>query len=351
MKKFFIALSVLAALLLGVAPSQALVGMPDDVPGADAIVPFICDTNLDQLGTGLNTMIVFTEVGLVGGKKAAAALSFEYDIMTVKSKTVYDGSQKGTAGSITSLNAKSLVAQVSDDLLPDLEVTINGKTYYAGYFYYDNGTTNNVMCEIMFVDLSKGMVGGSVLPMLEWNDSIATAIAQANMAPAASNIERFSADALASAMALQNGDAVIANQATLFGLYPRFHIAAATDMDWIILWQSEVASAANGLASVHIDFFRDDEESASTNVKLPDELNILNVYDIVPRGIFPADTYPIDGWINLTWDNDPATGNIPNIAGIRDIAFFGFNLQIAQGQGTGAETFAVLNSIVRRADY
>ncbi len=359
MKKFFIALSVLAALMLGVAPAQAQVAMPDDVPGSDAIVPFVCATNLSELGTGLNTMIIFTEISTVGaGVATTATLHFEYDIMTVKSETVYDGTQKGTGGSITSLNAKALVAQVSDDLLPDLEITIDGVTYYAGYIYYDDqNQTNNVLCEIMFVDLAKGMVGGSNVPMLEWNDSISALLdvtagaAQANMAPDASNIERFSADGLASAMALQNGDAVAADQATLFGLYPRFHIAGANDKDWIIMWQSENANTTNNLGSVHIDFYRDDEESASTNIKLPNELNVLNVYDIVPRSLWAAGTYPIDGWINLTWDDDATTGNLPDINVIRDIAFFGFNLQIAQGEGTGAETFAVLNSIQRRASY
>ena len=351
MKKFFIALSVLAALILGVVPAQALVGMPDDVPGADVIVPFICETNLDQPGTGLNTLIVFTEVGLVGGKKAAAAVNFEYDIMTVRSVTVYDGTYTGTAGSITSTDAKAEVLKVSDDLRPDLEVTIDGKTYYAGYIYYDDATTNNVICQLLFVNFANGMVASANVPMLEYNDSIATAVAQANMAPAASFMERFSADALASAMALQNGDAVVADQATFFGLYPRFRIAAAGDADWIVLWQSENATAANGLASVHIDFFRDDEESASTNVKLPNELNILNVYDIVPRDLWPANTYPIQGWINLAWDDSGATGNIPDIDPIRDIAFFGFNLQIAYGTGTAADTYAVLNAIHRSASY
>ena len=83
MKKFFIALSVLAALLLGVAPSQALVGMPDDVPGADAVIPFICSTDITT-GTGLNTLIAFTEVGGVTGVKPAATntdFNFRYDVM------------------------------------------------------------------------------------------------------------------------------------------------------------------------------------------------------------------------------------------------------------------------------
>ena len=64
MKKLFTLLAFVAALIFSVAPSQALIGMPDDVPGVDPHLPFFL---VDKAGyasnTGLDTLIVIQEVG------------------------------------------------------------------------------------------------------------------------------------------------------------------------------------------------------------------------------------------------------------------------------------------------
>jgi len=375
MKKFFIALSVLAALLIGVAPSQALVGMPDDMPGADATIPFICSTDITT-GTGLNTLIAFTEVGRgQAGSTADRSLSYYYDICTVRSVTVYDSTITGTAGSVTSMNAKTEVAKVADTLLPDLEVTIAGVTYYAGYFHFasrnlvaatsqaDIIANNNVLAQVLFVNLAAGKVGGTNLPMREYNNNLASSAygtvataGQTNMAPAtaAANswIEKFSPDALASAMALQEVGTPIANQATFFGLYPRFYIPASGDSNWLINWQCENGTgatgvvAANGLGSMHINIYNKDERVRSTTVKWPNEMNILNVEEWLPNDIFS--TYPKEGWFDFRWDNI-AAGTFPDVANIRDITIFGWNYMITSGAAN--EAWTVMNNIPRRARF
>jgi hypothetical protein len=375
MKKFFIALSVLAALLLGVAPSQALVGMPDDMPGADATIPFICSTDITT-GTGLNTLIAFTEVGRgQAGSTADRSLSYYYDICTVRSVTVYDSTITGTAGSVTSMNAKTEVSKVADTLLPDLEVTIAGVTYYAGYFHFasrnlvaatsqaDIIANNNVLAQVLFVNLAAGKVGGTNLPMREYNNNLASSVygtvasaGQTNMAPAtgAANdyIEKFSPDALASAMALQEVGTPIANQATFFGLYPRFYIPASGDSNWIINWQCENgttatgAVASNGLGSMHINIYNKDERARSTTVRWPNEMNIIDVEDWLPKDIFTA--YPKEGWFDFRWDNVTA-GTFPDVADIRDITIFGWNYMITSG--TAQEAWTVMNNMPRRARF
>jgi hypothetical protein len=372
MKKFFIALSVLAALMLGVVPAQALVGMPDDVPGSDATIPFICSTDLTS-GTGLNTLIAFTEVGSVTGAKPATtdtSLSFYYDICTVRSVTVYDNTITGTAGSVTSINAKTEVAKVSDTKVSSLEVTIDGATYYAGYFHFESRnnsaaatqaeiiSNNNALAQILFVNLAAGQAASSNVPMREYNNNIdnsggvVTNPAQNNMAPGALSgnandyIEKFSPDALASAMELQESGTVAQTQATFFGLYPRFYIPEDTDANWLITWQCQNGTAANGLDSMHINVYNKDEEVASTTVDWPDEVNILNVEAWLPNDIFAA--APYEGWFDFRWDNI-TSGTFEDVAKIQDITIFGWNYMITSG--AASEVWTVLNPIPRQARF
>ena len=368
MKKFFIALSVLAALVFSVVPSQALVGMPDDTPGTDLVVPFICSTDLTT-GTGLNTLIALSEIGLRPDTTSFNALDYNYDICTVRSVTVYDSRITGTKGSVTPMNAKTEVAKVADVLLPDLEITINGVTYYAGYFYFEDNNiqadiaaNNHVLAQFLFVNLAVGQAAGANVPMKEYNSDLgesagAATVTQQNMAPITADtsndyIEKFSPDSLASAMALQQLDDVIAAQATFFGLYPRFYIPASGDFNWLINWQcqngttSTGAVASNGLGSLHVNIYNKDERVRSTTIRWPNEVNFLDVETWLPKDIF--DTFPKEGWIDFRWD-DIAAGTFPDVADIRDIGIFGFNYMIANG--TASEAWTVLNPIPRRARY
>ena len=57
MKKIFIALSALAALVLGVVPAQALPGIPDRVHGAEVLAPFWVVSYDGTLDTLISSMI------------------------------------------------------------------------------------------------------------------------------------------------------------------------------------------------------------------------------------------------------------------------------------------------------
>ncbi len=189
MKKFFIALSVLAALMLGVVPAQALMGMPDDQPGVDAIVPFICSTDLTG-GTGLNTLIVLTDImAREATETTDRSLDFDWDLMTVRSVTIADGRITGTGHEIVSTDAKTLVQEVSSTLLPDLEITIDGVTYYAGYLFFESNNlvaaadaagvfaNNSTIGQFYYVYLAAGQAASANIPMLEYN-SLLSANAQ-----------------------------------------------------------------------------------------------------------------------------------------------------------------------------
>jgi len=359
MKKFFIALSVLAALMLGVAPAQALMGMPDDQPGADAIVPFICSTDLTT-GTGLNTLVVFTDVlaNEAGLTTTDRSLDFDYDVMTVKSKTVADGRITGTGHEVVSTDAKTLVNEVSDTLLPDLEVTIDGKTYYAGYLYFEsnnvstlttyeaNFANNSTIGSFYYVNLAIGQAASANIPMLERNNRIPAA-AQVFI-NTGTDLEEFSPDALAAAMTLQVD--TTAAGATFFGLYPRFYIPSSGDANWMINWQctqGTIGTSVNaGLEEIHINVYRKDEQVRSTTIRWPNEVNILNVEDWLPSALFAS--FPKEGWFDMKWD-DTTGGDFPDVADINDVSLFAFVYQVANGASN--EAWTVMNAVPRAARF
>lgn len=331
MKKFFIAFSVLAALMLSVVPSQALIGMPDDTPGTDAVVPFICDISGT---TGLNTLIVFTDVGLLDG------IDFHYTIYTVRSETVYDDDMVGTPGDIVSTDGFTEVAKMAPAIRTQLEVDLDGdgvNDHYAGYIYYDNEVVatdvNSVMGQFYLVDLANGVAAAANIPMKEYDTALATAAFQAQMAPGAQFVELFSANAMQGAEDLQAGLAA-PTDAVAFGIYPRFYIQASGDATWLIFWKS--ANTIPG--TLHVDIYDTEENDVSSNIPLDDELTILDIEPYLPVSIFPTTTYPKEGWLDLEW--------LTNTVALRNLEVLGWTYQQATS-GSGDLNWTVLTPMVR----
>lgn len=324
--------------MLSVVPSQALIGMPDDAPGTDAVVPFICDISG---ATGLNTLIMFMDIDPGG----AVDINFHYTIYTVRSVTVYDDDLTGTDGDIVSTDGFTEVAKMAPAIRTQLEVDLDGdgvNDHYAGYIYYDNNvaTSNDVVGSFYFVNLAAGVAAATNIPMKEWNNNINAGANgfQAVMAPAASNIELFSPNALKGAEDLQigAGGAAFVN-ATAFGIYPRFYIQASGDSTWLIFWKS--ANTIPG--TLHVDFFDSEENDVSSNIPLDDELTILDIEPYLPIGLFPAATYPKEGWIWLTWNTDTAA--------LRALEILGWSYQQATS-AAGALNWTVLMPMWREVN-
>ena len=158
--------------MLCVVPAQALVGSPDDVPGSNAVVPFICDRSLTS---GLNTLIVFQDVRggwSHSGTKTAYAAVYHYTINTVRSKTVIDSNVTGSPRAVISTDAFTMLTGKAAGALEDLEVTINSKEYYAGYIYFYNRDSNtnvtdmnNAIGQFFFVNLAVGKAASANIPM------------------------------------------------------------------------------------------------------------------------------------------------------------------------------------------
>jgi len=338
MKKFFIALSVLAALMLSVVPSQALIGMPDDAPGCDAVVPFICD--IDLANPGLNTLIAFTDV--LGGFTAGGVNDFHYTIYTVRSDTVYDDWIDGTPRDIVPMNAFEEVGKIAPAIRTQLEVDIDGdgvNDHYAGYIYFQRlvNLVNTVVGQFYLVDLTSGLAACSNIPMKEWGNGIVPAAFNVQMIDQTLQnfgVELFSPNALRAAKDLQLGLAAPTN-AAVFGIWPRFYILNANAATWLMFWKS--ANTIPGI--LHIDFYDKDENMVSSNIPLDDELTILDIEPYLPIGLFPAATYPKEGFIDMVW----AT----NTAALRRLEILGWTYQ--QAFGPASESWTVLTPMWRDA--
>ena len=359
MKKFFIVLSALAALMLCVVPAQALVGSPDDVPGSDAVVPFICDRSLTS---GLNTLIVFQDVRR-GWRTAVTSPTtagnvFHYTVNTVESVTVHDANLTGTPGSVISTDAFTILAGASSAARTALQVTIDSAEYYAGYIYFNNSqtattVTTNYNCAIgqfFFVNLAAGKAASVNIPMKEYalnslttngardianNVYLNEMVGDAGGTSDDSNAELFSANAALAAMNLQAGDANPTN-ATTFFLFPRIFVADATAANWWIFW-----SSANDLptaTTIHVNIYNENETAISSNIPLDSELEIVDTKTYLPSGLWTA--YPYSGFVDLNWATSTAA--------LQAQEFLGWSY--LQATGTASESWTVLFPMGRDVD-
>jgi len=353
MKKFFIVLSALAALMLCVVPAQALVGSPDDVPGCNAVVPFICDRTLTS---GLNTLIVFEDVQggwTTAGTRTAYAATYHYTVNTVESVTVHDANLTGSPRAVISTDAFTILTAASTAARTALQVTVAGSDYYAGYIYFDNlaaaATTadfNSAIGQFFFVNLAAGMAASANIPMKEraiaGGDADGSADVLAAMAPwmvgdAGDNadMELFSADALLNATRLQAGTLTPAG-ALNFYIYPRVFVADATAENWWLFW-----SSANDLptaTTIHVNVYNEDEVAISTNIPLDSELEIVDTTTYLPAGLWTA--YPYSGYVDLWWATSTAA--------LQAQEFLGWSY--LRATGTASESWTVLNAMARDVD-
>lgn len=290
MKKAFIVLSVMAALMFSVAPSQALLGMPDDVPGKDVVFPFLAS----MPGQGnINTLLVLTDV--YGSwpltAKGTAGKQFHYTVYTKRSDTVYNDNLTGTPYDVIAVDAYSIIAKMAPTEAAKLAIDLNGdgtKDHYAGYIYFEGlNLTNTTIGQFMINNIPAGVAAASNAAVKEYNpNAVCPSLIDGN------GNEVFSADALANAKALQIGAPHI--NASWFALYPRYYINDAdTGKTYLFIWKSTNAPSA----PLHVWFFNADENYVSSNIPLPDELNIIDIEQYLPVTLHSG--YPKEGWIRI----------------------------------------------------
>lgn len=308
MKKIFLVLSVLAVLFFSVLPSQALVGMPDAVPGTDILQSFF----VVNIAGGLDTLIVFTEVGGLGSAGATTSGRLDFDIYSKRSVHVGDYYKKYTHNDVVAVSVRDLIAAyVSSTNLTKLKYDLDGDgtvDSYVGYIYWTNTvglatpSANNMIAKQYLVDLSNGKASGV---NMAGKEQATTTLGHVAAQFDANGMEAFSGQALATSAVRERTDAA-AGTATVsyFRLMPRYYLHDANASNYIFVWKS--FNRVGTTDTWCIDFYAYDTEEVgiSTTVCIPDELNILDVRDSLPPVHMAS--YPTAGW----WDL-----RIPDIVG------------------------------------
>jgi len=350
MKKFFLAIAVVAVVGFMAAPSQALVGMPDDVPGTDVLLPFFIVSMDGAPGNrGDNTLVTITEVKQYAG-------FFHWTIWDKKSRHVADGDQPYTPFDVVPLSLYALITtQVGAGGLADLEVDLDGDgimDHYMGYMTFENyvykGTCvegcpaserifpDNLIGHVYVVDLLRGQAAGTTIPAREytprdttpwdcngWQYTQNTAIGL-EYVPVVGNLpipyftdfEVFNAFAYRTSKMREEGDCPVllplfddelVGVPSYFRLLPRYFLYDANASNHIFVWTSgnwgsffEGGQFDPDRYNVVIDIFDETERWRSGQINIPYEVNFVDVKDILPSSWLPGPS--IGGWLNIEWD-------------------------------------------------
>lgn len=297
MKKLLIAFAVLVALAIGAAPANALMGMPDDMPGDAVLQPFFL-VSMPGMGN-TNTLMIMTDVA--GGWPASASNVLHYDVLTKESETVYNDWLSGTNWDVVSTDALSIVNLMAPTQRAKLAEDLDGDgvdDHYVGYIEFNFNASvfaNNIIAQTMLVDLAAGMASGANVPAKEFNLNVPPTMH--NLNPTGTfGTELFSANALATAENLQIGQGQFGVQASWFALLPRYYIVDANGKTLLFIWKS-VNGLGPGLTEAHVWFLNADEKYVSSNIPLPYELNIIDVEQYLPASLHSG--YPKEGWIEI----------------------------------------------------
>lgn len=284
MKKLFLALSVLAVLTFGAVPSQALISMPDAVPGTNILVPFF----LSKISGGETTLIVVQEV-------KGTATTLTVNVLTIDSVTKYDTSATLTKWDVEAFNIRDdWIVDMSDDAQKEMSIDLDGDTvndHYAGYVTLDNTTntdSNSLVSFIYQIDLDNGIAAGTLGVSVETEGNLDPGDTRPLVNSAFE--ELYNANALVRAKQLIAGADNVAP--TFFAMYPRYFIYNSDSSNYIFSWRDTTGASAN-----HVNWYDNAENPASSDFPLAHEVDIIDIADKLPNAHKTA--YPYAGWIDV----------------------------------------------------
>jgi len=327
MKKFFIALSVLAALFLTVVPSQALVGMPDRVPANELLSFFV--VSMDR---SLDTLIIVQEVG-THGRTATAPYSLHWKMWDPSSAHKADRSVPYTKNDVVAISCgdiifNTLTANERVSLEADLNTDGTNESYIGYVTWNDelNGvevnTANHFVGKMYIVNLTGGIGSGVTIAGREallnttWDrrqyefTSVTAGTIAANTVSA---LEGFSPVAYAVSAARERLSTPAAETVPdVFRLLPRWYLYTDAGENNIFIWKSFNAPGAASLGvnwSFSIMIYDNEENPTSKQINIPKELNFIDVREVVPPDWYPT-SGTIAGWMDIRFpSNSGAAGN------------------------------------------
>ncbi len=151
-KSLLVVIAILSVLLVGVGSAYAVIGVNDEVPGQDLVIPFVCGrTDLDSTNS-LNTLYAIAEVK-GGGPVGTNWVSTDRLLYNSRSITTIDFPTPFTAHDLLSFdchtdfygNGTTIPGQ-SVATLNDYTITVNGREYLAGYTVLRQNSANDGFC-------------------------------------------------------------------------------------------------------------------------------------------------------------------------------------------------------------
>jgi hypothetical protein len=335
MKKFFVALSFIAALVFVSTPSMALIGSPDPVTATNILQPFFLvsfDGNLDTVVTLTNTK--------------SATLYYHWIIFDKRSVHRANGDLKFTEWDVIPISIRNdILPLVGSAGLKEMEVDLNNdgvNDHWMGYLTYESyswdvtdlETVDPLMGQMYLLDLQHGLASGCNLAGRElaqrgdspfdvfhgdgywflqnsflsdeWLPPIGTL-----PYPEFTDFEAFTAFAYATSKAREAGYNPHDNGIDLpipayMRLVPRWFLLNDSAETYVMLWSSGNWGKweQDGLFdpdtySLIVDVCNEDEICYSGQINIPYELNFINIRTVIP-GAWNA-LEPIGGWVDIAW--------------------------------------------------
>lgn len=314
MKRILTCLLFLVLLGFVAVPAQALIGVPDNVPGNEILVPFFYVSMPDPLydyGDD-NTLITITEV-----KGVATTVMFA--VFDRDGKIVHNQPKSLTARDVFTIDILTIILdEMSSVAKADLEIDTDGDgthDHWAGYITIEIETPttneNNLISHVYQVDLPAGRAVSYNPPRLEHPSTVA----DPRQVDADGN-EVYSANALWIGKNLLEGKGVPGLDASFFRMMFRYNIVdegyiggVKRSENRLIIWVdpmiNEIPVPYPPHRNIHTNFYDEEEYMVSSNIGIDHQLNILDITWFLPNGLFFD--YPKAGWIDIRTPD--ASGN------------------------------------------
>lgn len=355
MKKFFITLSVLAALFLTVVPSQALVGMPDRVPANELVSFFVV-----SMTGNLDTLIIIQEVGgWAGGGGAANARGLHWKMWDPLSMHKADRTIPYTPNDVVAISCRDIIFNtltVNERISLEADLNTDGvNESYIGYVTWNDENIptgieqtdrNHFAGKMYIVDLAGGIgsgisiAGRESVPGIQFAGGFVPAFQNGQLEAVAATPpswvgsvrEGWSPTALAYTNFRQASNVNAAGLPLFFRMMPRWYLYTDAGENNIFVWKSFnspnlPAPAAPASWSMSAFIYDNEEHPTSKQINLPRELNYIDIREIVPPDWIPA-SGTMAGWLDI---RIPANSGAPgNPSGWQYMDFLCYSWQRSQ---------------------